>query len=182
LEPDALASIDCLTATDQQTREADLSYAVNAFYNNTQASVYIDAGNPSWQPVDTMVNRLIQANVANAVGFAIDVSNFQWTADDANYGDQIVQALAAKGVTGKTYVIDTSRNGQGPAADNAWCNPPGRGLGKHPTTVTDMGLYSDAYLWVKTVGESDGSCHPGDPAAGQWFASYADMLIANAVY
>jgi len=77
-------------------------------------------------------------------------------------------------------VIDTSRNGRGPTADNQWCNPPGRGLGKKPTTSTGV-TNVDAYLWIKRAGESDGNCN-GGPAAGQWFESYAQMLIQNAVY
>jgi len=43
--------------------------------------------------------------------------------------------------------------------------------------VTD-GSGLDALLWVKAPGESDGSCN-GDPAAGQWFQSYAETLVSN---
>jgi endoglucanase len=122
------------------------------------------------------------------------------------------------------FVIDTSRNGQGPwnfaadseglfrtyegfaadgdaladgytsaAAAQDWCNPPGRGLGIPPTTITASTLV-DAYLWIKVPGESDGSCaRPAggttdaewgnivDPAAGQWFPQQALELaqLAN---
>jgi endoglucanase len=96
------------------------------------------------------------------------------------------------------FVVDTSRNGQGPWAgggypDNQdWCNPPGRGLGLAPTTDTGDPL-ADAFLWIKVPGESDGQCTRGtggttdpewggivDPAAGAWFAAQADELIALA--
>jgi endoglucanase len=96
------------------------------------------------------------------------------------------------------FVVDTSRNGVGPwnfaaaGYPNAgvaqdWCNPPGRGLGTHPTASTGAPLV-DAYLWIKTPGESDGSCTrgtagPGDPAwgitdpvAGAWFPQQALQL------
>ncbi len=33
----------------------------------------------------------------------------------------------------------------------------------------------DANLWVKRVGESDGSCN-GGPSAGQWWPEYAIAL------
>ena len=33
------------------------------------------------------------------------------------------------GITGKAFVVDTSRNGLGPDPDNQWCNPPGRAPG-----------------------------------------------------
>lgn len=79
------------------------------------------------------------------------------------------------------FVIDTSRNGQGPwelgdpasTGDDAagfaalygvettdpqiWCNAPGRGLGPRPTTRTGHPLV-DAFLWIKVPGESDGEC------------------------
>ncbi|HZQ81002.1 MAG TPA: glycoside hydrolase family 6 protein [Gaiellaceae bacterium] len=96
------------------------------------------------------------------------------------------------------FVIDTSRNGQGawdwasagyPDSGTAqdWCNPPGRGLGARPTANTGVPLL-DALLWVKTPGESDGSCTRGtagpsdpewgitDPAAGAWFPQQALQL------
>jgi endoglucanase len=97
------------------------------------------------------------------------------------------------------FVIDTSRNGQGPWTPPAgvysdpqdWCNPPGRGLGIRPTTATGNPLI-DAQLWVKRPGESDGSCTRGtagptdpeygivDPPAGQWWADYALGLAQRA--
>jgi endoglucanase len=94
------------------------------------------------------------------------------------------------------FVIDTSRNGQGPWVPPAgtypdaqdWCNPPGRGVGVRPTTSTGSPL-GDALLWVKVPGESDGTCTRGapagsvdpewglvDPAAGQWFPQQALQL------
>lgn len=76
------------------------------------------------------------------------------------------------------YVLDTSRNGLGAwtappgkyTDDEHWCNAPGRGVGDRPTTDTGAPL-ADAYLYVKTIGESDGTCHrgtagPGDPEYG----------------
>jgi endoglucanase len=88
------------------------------------------------------------------------------------------------------YVIDSSRNGQGrntmdgyadapydqPASvitalqAGAWCNSPGAGLGLRPTADTGVPLL-DAYLWVKTPGESDGQC---DAAGGVRSWDYAD--------
>ncbi|GFH79734.1 hypothetical protein Sgou_44040 [Streptomyces gougerotii] len=75
----------------------------------------------------------------------------------------------------KPFVVDTSRNGNGPFTDGdpaeRWCNPPGRALGEAPTTRTGDDLV-DAYLWIKRPGESDGECK-GGPKAGQWWPEYA---------
>ncbi len=183
LEPDALAQLPCLPAASQTTRLADIADAVSVLKSQTQAYVYIDAGHSTWggNTPDVMSQRLKQAGVANAQGFSLNVSNFQVSSGEAAYGDQISVALAAQGISGKRYVVDTSRNGKGPLADQ-WCNPAGRGLGAKPTTNPPHGTYSDAYLWIKTIGESDGDCGRGEPAAGQWFPAYAQSLITNAVF
>jgi endoglucanase len=80
------------------------------------------------------------------------------------------------------FVVDTSRNGQGPNSMQAyaaapysqpasvvstlfagnWCNPTDAGLGVRPTANTGIALL-DAYLWIKTPGQSDGQC---DAAGG----------------
>ena len=38
----------------------------------------------------------------------------------------------------------------------------------------------DAFLWVKRVGESDGSCGRGEPGAGTFVNQYAIDLALNA--
>lgn len=175
LEPDALAQMDCLGAGDQNERLSLISDAVNVFKDQTKAYVYVDAGTSAWINATDMASRLNRANIANARGFSLNVSNFQTNDSSMGYGNTV-----ASKVGGKPYVIDTSRNGQGPTADNQWCNPAGRGLGKKPTTTTNQ-TNVDAYLWIKRAGESDGNCN-GGPGAGQWFESYAQMLIKNARY
>jgi endoglucanase len=90
-------------------------------------------------------------------------------------------------------VIDTSRNGRGPWTPPAgkypdpqdWCNPPAAGSAR-ARACTPAPLV-DAYLWIKTPGQSDGQCNRGiagsttdpewggivDPAAGEWFPQQA---------
>jgi endoglucanase len=126
-----------------------------------------------------------------------------WALTDAWYEQNVMQAAGApSGSADLThFVVDTSRNGQGPWSPTAsypdpqdWCNPPGRGLGARPTTDTASDL-ADAYLWVKIPGESDGQCSRGltdaggvdpewgivDPAAGAWFPQQALELAELAV-
>ncbi|WP_235486025.1 glycoside hydrolase family 6 protein [Frankia sp. AvcI1] len=173
LEPDALAQIDCLAPAAATARYAMLGYAVDQLAA-VGAEVYLDAGNASWHSVADTAARLRQAGVARARGFALNVSNFDETADETAYGDAVVAALGGTA----HYVVDTSRNGRGPAADNAWCNPPGRGLGVAPSGRTGNPR-ADAYLWIKVPGESDGACN-GGPAAGGWWLDYALGLASRA--
>lgn len=172
VEPDALSQITCLSQADQENRYADIADAVNVLATQTKSFIYLDAGNGSWIDANTMVGRLEKANIAQARGFSMNVSGFQSTQSTIQYGEKISSKNK------KSYVIDTSRNGQGPNGGE-WCNPRGRGLGKKPTTSTSG--YLDAYLWVKVPGESDGECN-GGPSAGTWWDEYAKELIANAVY
>jgi len=177
LEPDALAQLQTLSSAGQAQRLADLTYAVGALDACTHALIYIDAGHSRWQPAREMADRLRRAGAAKARGFALNVSNFQTTEAETAFGDELAELLG-----GKRYIIDTSRNGQGPPREQKgewWINPAGCGLGAPPTTNPPQGRYADAYLWIKTPGESDGDAN-GAPPAGEWFQAYADMLIASA--
>ena len=263
LEPDALANLpkDCGPTTDptgalSAARIADISYAVSVLENQPGTAVYLDAGHSQWHAVGDMAARLLQAGVAQAQGFFVNVSNFQPTAQLDQYATWTSKCIwfATKGpawaaghtdwcasqyysgaapndglpgdsvsptdpstwhwtdawydqntgnppVTDLThFVVDTSRNGLGawtpaPGAytgdPQTWCNPPGRGMGTRPTANTGVAL-ADAYLYVKTIGESDGSCTRGtagpgdpeyggavDPAAGAWWPAQA-LGLANA--
>ena len=169
LEPDAVAGIDCLGASARDARYDMLRNAVTVLAA-AGAWVYIDAGHMGWQSADEMARRLKLAGVANAAGFALNVSNFVSTADNIRFGDA-VSALTG----GKHYIIDTSRNGLGPAADGEWCNPPGRAIGALPTTTTGKPRL-DALVWVKNPGDSDGPCN-GGPEAGEWWPDYALGLV-----
>lgn len=55
------------------------------------------------------------------------------------------------------FIIDTGRNGVGDMRQSCsnWCNVRGAGVGLIPTTDTASPMV-DAYLWLKTPGESDG--------------------------
>jgi endoglucanase len=171
LEPDALAAIDCLKPKHRRTRLRLLAKAVRVL-GSRGASVYLDAGHSAWQPAEEMADRLRRAGVRRARGFALNVSNFQRTATEIEYGRRI-----ATSVGGMSFVIDVSRNGLGPTSDLEWCNPPGRALGGPPSTATAPPV--DALLWIKPPGESDGECN-GGPAAGGWWPEYALGLARRA--
>ncbi|WP_102419389.1 glycoside hydrolase family 6 protein [Mycobacterium sp. 4858] len=175
LEPDALAMADCLSADQRQERYDLIRYAVDTLTRNPATAVYVDAGHLRWHSPEDMAARLNQVDVGHARGFSVNTANFYTTADEIGYGEAI------SGLTnGSHYVIDTSRNGAGPAPDSRlnWCNPSGRALGTPPTTAT-AGAHADAYLWIKRPGESDGTCDNGDPPAGTFVSQYAIDLAQN---
>ena len=254
VEPDGLSGTptDC-GQTDKYGRLSLIKYAADHLATDLNASVYIDAGNGNWNPPATTAARLVEAGVQDVAGFALNVSNFQYTVNSDIYGTWVADCIAygtqvdpgnfaacpdqygswnshplspyghwtsgaskskfnvkpendrysalLNGTPATThFVVDTSRNGLGPwpgtshhpasqSNTEAWCNPPNRGAGQRPTSVTSYAL-ADAYLWVKIPGESDGQCYrwtngPNDPArhgrdpdAGGWFRAQA-LEFAN---
>lgn len=178
VEPDAVAQqVAGCEESDAAERYALLAHAVARLKQQPGAKVYLDAGNASWIPEeDRLVEPLRLAGVDEADGFALNVSNYRTTEESAEYGHRVARALGGD----KHFVVDTSRNGNGPydGEDEPWCNPPGRALGTPPTTRTgDPAI--DAYLWVKRPGESDGTCR-GGPSAGTWWPEYALGLAVRA--
>ncbi|MGP3940628.1 MULTISPECIES: glycoside hydrolase family 6 protein [Streptomyces] len=187
LEPDAVAQLvdGCVPARLRTARLAMLRDAVAMFAALPHVQVYVDAGNPGWiKNPHRLVRPLREGGIEQADGFALNVSNFQPTRRTVAYGHRLSAAL-----DGAHFVIDTSRNGNGPLrlrgaarhgvrARDSWCNPPGRALGERPSTTTGDRLV-DAYLWIKRPGESDGTCN-GGPPAGRWWTAYALDLARNA--
>ncbi|MEU6054081.1 glycoside hydrolase family 6 protein [Streptomyces xanthochromogenes] len=181
LEPDAVAHMvdGCTTADHHAERYQLLNEAVEHLKKLPRTKVYLDAGNPSWIPdPGSLVEPLRRAGVDKADGFALNVSNFQTDESVRAYGAKVSQ-----GLDGKHFVMDTSRNGDGPLRDDrdqAWCNPPGRSLGAPPSVSTGDPLV-DAFLWIKRPGDSDGPCR-GGPSAGTWWPDYALGLAKRARY
>jgi endoglucanase len=172
LEPDSLGDFSCMSQTQINERVGMLSRAAGQFRSkapNTWA--YLDAGNPGWIDAQTMAQRLNMAGLANAHGFALNVSNYFTTGQNTNYGNSVASALRRFGYS-KPYVIDTSRNGNG--SNGQWCNPGGRRLG----TPSQMGGGAEMVLWLKTPGESDGNCGVGaGSTAGQFLPEVAYKMI-----
>jgi len=118
----------------------------------------------------------------------------QWYADNVDNAANPPSGPAALA----HFVIDTSRNGQGPLdaspyaaapfdqpasaiagldAGN-WCNPPTAGLGLRPSTNTSAPL-GDAYLWVKIPGESDGTCDIAGGARAWDYSAYNPWALTG---
>ena len=175
LEPDALGHLtQCLDEAAQAARLQLIRDAVETLEALPGVSVYIDAGHSRWVPAQQMAERLRGAGVGTARGFALNTSIYIADAELIAYGNEIVSYLGGNA----HFIIDSSRNGNGPAPGDAWCNPPGRALGRPPAAIDD-GSALDAFVWLKNPGESDGSCN-GGPPAGQWFHELALELARNA--
>ncbi|MDI1460709.1 glycoside hydrolase family 6 protein [Catellatospora sp. KI3] len=173
LEPDSLALQTCLSASEKSERNSALSYAVTKLKQvNPSAKVYLDAGHSAWNSAADTASRLQAAGVANAAGFYSNVSNFRWTADEVNFGRNVLNAL---GNGNLHQVVDVSRNGKGPLGSE-WCDPAGRGTGLAPTTATNESTV-DAFLWVKPPGEADGCAS----SAGTFVPDLAYSLAQNGV-
>lgn len=185
LEPDALGQVGQMSPADQVTRYRELAHAVATLKQaNPATTVLLDAS--AWIAPATLASSLQSAGVARADGFVLNTSNFETTASMETVGEAVLAALGHAGIHGRTYAVDTSRNGAGPYTAGTdglnWCNPPGRGLGHVPATAPDpTHKHLSADLWVKSPGESDGTCH-GGPAAGQFWTSYADGLVQHGVH
>jgi len=109
-----------------------------------------------------------------------------------------IQGLMGGASAQMHFVIDTSRNGKGvlntaPYASapynqppdviasldsGNWCNPFGAGLGLRPTANTGVPLL-DAYLWIKTPGQSDGSCDIAGGARAWDYSAYNVWRLSN---
>ena len=143
-------------------------------------------------------------------GFAVNVSNYDPprepkskksgpddpSQDEIGYANDLNDALTKVGISGKGFLIDTSRNGKSEirSTPGNWCNVKGAGLGERPKAAPAPLI--DAYLWIKTPGESDGTTDrkaarfdencvsddamPGAPEAGELFAPYLIELAKNA--
>lgn len=183
LEPDAIALSTDLDEIKRRERLEMIHIAIDILKKQPNVRIFLDAS--MWKNPDEMVMLLRQAGIDNAYGFSLNVSGYKRTDECMSYGNKLSGILG-----GKHFVIDTSRNGNGEwdwQKDNPgktfeevkpWCNPPRRAIGVVPTL--QMGNpFCDAFLWVKNIGESDGTCR-GYPPAGTFVPQLAIEMAKNA--
>lgn len=189
LEPDALASLNnCLDSAQRQARLQMLSYAVKSLQTKSD-QVYLDAGHSNWVPARQMAGRLRAADIAQAHGFALNVSNYDPTDREIRYATELDRDLGMA----KRFVVDTSRNGKGgargradPAAGPISPALPGAGRGA---------LASQLFISPDTLASDWVRDHPGDPRAqvigqriadqptAEWFGAWnTDITAAVSAY
>jgi cellulose 1,4-beta-cellobiosidase len=222
LEPDSLPNL-VTNLTQKQCAAAEHAYKNSIAYaitklNMPNVSIYLDIGHAGWlgwegnrqKAAGVYKDVLTQAGGADKIrGFVTNIANYNTVAsldghklgptnpcpDELTYAKKLTEAFAAVGVTGKKFVIDTSRNGRPTRSTwSSWCNVKAAGLGPRPQASPDPLI--DAYFWIKPPGESDGTsdpksprtdpaCKTGDsmenaPEAGEWFQPYFINLVKNA--
>lgn len=170
-EPDAIPHSTSMPKYDADRRLELMERALRIITANSNSLVYVDAGHSNWLSPDQAGALLDAVHTPGVRGFSVNVSNYRTTEESMRWALNVSEKVEAP-----HFVIDTSRNGNGPYG-NDWCNPPGRALGIPPTTRTDSEL-CDAYLWIKVPGESDGKCN-GGPPAGKFWVDYARELVNN---
>lgn len=169
LEPDSLAQApDC---GNLDARVAQLREAVDRIAG-ADTWIYLDGGHSNWRPAQEQAGLIGRVGLDKVRGFAVNVSNYNTTVDEFAYAHEIAGYLG-----GGHAIVDTSRNGAGPAGSE-WCNPPGRLIGDPGGTYGDDVV--DTNLWVKPPGESDGTCN-GGPVAGAWWPAMSVELTREAI-
>ncbi len=225
VEPDSLANLatnmnqpKCAAAAP--IYQHSIAYAVKTL-SMPNVSIYLDAAHAGWLGWDGNRSKiakifsevLAEAGGADKIrGFATNVANYDSLRggdlpklapslscpDELSYIQKLDEDLTTVGITGKGFLVDTSRNGREGirTSGGSWCNVKGAGLGERPQANPTPLV--DAYYWVKPPGESDGaadpkasgfdkSCGPdahdaapGAPHAGDWFGAYFLELAKNA--
>ncbi len=189
LEPDALAELDsCLDGAEQQARLHMLSYAVKTLQTNRD-QVYLDAGHANWVPAGQMAARLRAADVAQAYGFALNVSYYDTTGREIGYATALDRDLGMA----KRFVIDTSRNGTRSTGRRA--DPPGGSASRALPGTGGGPLASRLFTDPDTQAANWVRAHPGDPRAREirkrivdqptamWFGAWSgDITAAVSAY
>ena len=183
-EPDSLGTVDCLNRSRRIARLNVLRYGVDVLSQLPNATIYLEAGASDWEPARRTAKQLRYIGIAKVRGFMLNVTHYDWTANNIRHGLAI-----SRRVGGKPFIISTSFNGRGPVhyrrwinrrkniwrTINVWCHPLRRGLGIPPTTSTHHPKV-DGYFYIGRPGFSGGSCNGGPLPIGSWFESRALMF------
>ncbi|HET8976935.1 MAG TPA: glycoside hydrolase family 6 protein [Solirubrobacteraceae bacterium] len=186
LEFDSLITTPCLTRSELAIREGELRDAVSLLEADPHVVVYLDGGAADAIPARRQAALLRASGVAQAQGFFLNSTHFDWTSKEIHYGQEISRMLG-----GAHFVINTGENGRGPLVprhrvhhgNEVLCNPPGRGLGPlslsndvaQPTGYTGL----DGLLWFSNPGGSGGQCVKGAPPTGTFWPKYAEGLARH---
>jgi endoglucanase len=112
----------------------------------------------TWSLTDAWYAQNLSAPPTNPPHFVIDTSrNGQTHATNATTDPTFATESPGRMTSFAQPPFNQASNTIATLAGGSWCNPPGSGVGARPTVRTGSPLV-DAFLWIKTVGESDGPC------------------------
>ncbi|MDQ3820712.1 MAG: glycoside hydrolase family 6 protein [Acidobacteriota bacterium] len=172
MEPDALAFAQ---QKQNYAQYETIKVAIDILTQNPNRSLYLDVSMWNYPSTDAMVGAIKflkeQDQMKNVRGWALNTSGYNSDAMCQQFGKDLVAKV------GGTFIVDTGRNGRGPAPVGQWENVPGMALGAKPLIQFVVGM--DANIWAKPPGESDGADN-GAPAAGQFFYDRAVEMARNA--
>ncbi|GEP38256.1 glucanase [Nocardioides psychrotolerans] len=117
-----------------------VAWAARTFAALPNTHVYLDAGAADWLHVDDAVQLLVDLGVEHVRGFALNTTHYDATSSQVSYGAEVVAGLAARGLPGKHFVVDTTQNGR-PFTHAQWAaDPRGRPFDDAATCRTPAGL------------------------------------------
>jgi hypothetical protein len=150
-----------------------VAYAAQRFSGLPHTTVYIDGGTVAWDSATQAARLLEAAGIRHARGFALDTTQTAGTAIEVDFGAAVLRHLAAAGIKGKRFVVNTAENGAPFLAGQYPGNPNDPRacrnrrdhvcvtLGIPPTTDTAASAWglprrersiaardADAYLWI----------------------------------
>jgi endoglucanase len=123
----------------------------------------------------------IDDSYASVLGKTVPATHFIVDTSRNGLGPNSMQSYSAAPDSQPSSVISTLQAG-------GWCNPTDEGLGIRPTAAPGVDLSSldsylpgsppllDAYLWVKTPGQSDGQCDAAGGVRGWDDAAYTPSI------
>ena len=170
-EPDALPHTSLMGTKDSEHRINLIKAGIDILTEESDALIYVDIGHSNWLNPKDAAELIARVSNDRVRGFSVNVSNYRSTKESMEWALKICEYN-----DNWHFVIDTSRNGNGPHG-NDWCNPPGRLVGESPTCDTGEDK-CDAFLWIKIPGESDGTGN-GGPRAGRFWPEMATQLISK---
>ena len=163
LEPDALANLPGYCGSTYSadfpnitntTRIKDIAYGVSTLEGDPNISLYIDAGHSAWQAVGNIAEVLVAADVQQAQGFFLNVSNYQYATNNVYYGSWVSSCIAyatqLNGVTeaealGYASTLDSADNSPSGAFNSCpnqyWNGGPANGW--TGTAMSPYGVWSE---------------------------------------
>lgn len=113
-------------------------YAVLRLEPLPRTATYVEVGSSAWNHDDPAeaVRLLVRGGIDHARGFHLNTTHYQPTADEVRFGARVVRALAARGVRGKHFTVDTAENGRPFTWEWFWAHHPQGIWNNAPTCQT----------------------------------------------